>query len=339
MDAKKVLSLILAGPVAIALLSFVLGQDANWDLKNYHLYVPYAVIHGRLTIDHNAAGIQTYSNPTLDLLTTYPLFRVAGPVGHALFIGALQGLNVIILVLIVTTLQAGQDSSSSHRFSMALLAAFLGISGAVSFSEVGTSFGDLTTSVLILLALYSVLRILSASDSLLTRRHVIACGLGLGLAAGLKLTNACFAVPILCCLPFFLTENRLRVTATAAFWVCVGLLLTHGWWSFWLWLHYGNPLFPYFNGIFKSPYFPEISFFDVRFFPRNLIESVFYPFYFSWLPRTAELPFRDFRFPLGYVCVILVICYFVYSKVTRRPNIKLSRPFGFLAAFMVLAYL
>ncbi len=38
-----VLCLIVGGTVSV-----LLGQDANWDLKNYHLYNPFAFLNDRL---------------------------------------------------------------------------------------------------------------------------------------------------------------------------------------------------------------------------------------------------------------------------------------------------
>ena len=34
-----------------AFAAFVLQQDANWDLRNYHWYNPYAFLNGRWDVD------------------------------------------------------------------------------------------------------------------------------------------------------------------------------------------------------------------------------------------------------------------------------------------------
>ena len=43
------------------------GQDANWDLRNYHFYNAWAFLHGRLGWDLAPAQMQTFLNPLLDL--------------------------------------------------------------------------------------------------------------------------------------------------------------------------------------------------------------------------------------------------------------------------------
>ena len=58
----------------LALILFVLaladqgvqyGQTANWDLRNYHLYGPWAWVTGRLDVDVAPANIQGFFNPLI----------------------------------------------------------------------------------------------------------------------------------------------------------------------------------------------------------------------------------------------------------------------------------
>src|SRR5438105_2208625 len=53
--------------VGASVLSWMLGQDANWDLKNYHLYNAYALLAGRWGIDFIPASLQTFFNPLADI--------------------------------------------------------------------------------------------------------------------------------------------------------------------------------------------------------------------------------------------------------------------------------
>ena len=50
-----------------AIVSVLLGQDANWDLRNYHLYNPFALLNSRTGIDLMPAGLQSTFNPLLDV--------------------------------------------------------------------------------------------------------------------------------------------------------------------------------------------------------------------------------------------------------------------------------
>jgi hypothetical protein len=73
-----------------------------------------------------------------------------------------------------------------------------------------------------------------------------------------------------------------------------------------LWQQFGNPVFPFYNTIFRSPEAPAFAIVDVRFKPHGLWDALAYPFY--WLMgnhRSSEDPFRDPRFAI--LCVLLVI--------------------------------
>lgn len=52
------LLLVCLAPLALGLLSVLLGQDTNWDLRNQHRYNPWALLNGRWTQDLAPAGMQ-----------------------------------------------------------------------------------------------------------------------------------------------------------------------------------------------------------------------------------------------------------------------------------------
>src|SRR5450830_819690 len=54
-------------PLLFGVWSVLLGQDANYDLYNYHLYNAFAFLNNKLAIDFAPAGSQTYFNPSLDI--------------------------------------------------------------------------------------------------------------------------------------------------------------------------------------------------------------------------------------------------------------------------------
>src|SRR5690242_5352948 len=57
-------ALLAACIAAAAWVALASGQDANWDLQNYHFYDPWAWVHGR-TFDRDiaAAQLQTFHAP------------------------------------------------------------------------------------------------------------------------------------------------------------------------------------------------------------------------------------------------------------------------------------
>lgn len=86
-----------------------------------------------------------------------------------------------------------------------------------------------------------------------------------------------------------------------------GLLLIAGpWWSL-IYQRYDNPLFPYYNDIFRSSWVSPERLTDQRFKPDSYLHAVFYPFYWGihgWAVRVTEVPMRDPRFACTYIAVI-----------------------------------
>ena len=65
--AENTLTVLLLATTFSIIRSLQLGQDANWDLKNYHFYNAFALFHHRFDADLAPAMAQTYFNPILDL--------------------------------------------------------------------------------------------------------------------------------------------------------------------------------------------------------------------------------------------------------------------------------
>ena len=62
--------LLALGPPRLSdaeLLALFLGQDTNWDLRNYHWYNPYSFLNGRFFFDVVPAQTPSFYNPTLDV--------------------------------------------------------------------------------------------------------------------------------------------------------------------------------------------------------------------------------------------------------------------------------
>src|SRR5580658_3260845 len=93
------LCLLAFAPFVFGGLALALGQDANWDLRNYHWYNAYAFLHGRFGFDLLPAQTPSFYNPLLDVpffvLATHAPARVAG-----FALGFVQGLNFIPLFML-----------------------------------------------------------------------------------------------------------------------------------------------------------------------------------------------------------------------------------------------
>src|SRR4051794_7126671 len=97
--------LAFLGAIILAWAAFVivLGKDMSWDFRNYHFYIPYAFIHGRMGFDVAVAHQATYYNPLLDL--PFYLLAMHAPSWLAVgVLGAVQGASVVPLYLIARSM-------------------------------------------------------------------------------------------------------------------------------------------------------------------------------------------------------------------------------------------
>src|SRR4051812_3060581 len=93
MSERAAFLFCLVVPLGFGVLALALGQDANWDLRNYHWYNAYAFLTGRL---HTDFGASTPYNPALDI----PLYLAASALPAKVFsflLGTIHGLNYIAL--------------------------------------------------------------------------------------------------------------------------------------------------------------------------------------------------------------------------------------------------
>ncbi|AWP21985.1 MAG: hypothetical protein ACYCXX_10300 [Acidiferrobacter thiooxydans] len=294
-------------PVFFGLLVLMLGQDADWDLMNYHFYDPYAWITGRVFQNIAPAGLQSYYNPFLDV-PFYYVIRYWPAWVAGVTIGTVQGLNFILILAIVRrALPVGSRVRSAWP---QILIAFAGLLGAQSIGELGTLMGDNITSLFVFGSLLGIFWSLMGDP---TPRHRILglflSGIIMGLGAGFKLTNSTYAVGaclalLLPALPGGRLIDRFLLAFDYGVGVLAGLGATGGYWFYKMWTVYHNPLFPYWNNWFRSPYALSSSYnnYQTSFVPHSLINIVLAPF---TLERFEGLFFREYGPAVLYVLFLL----------------------------------
>lgn len=300
--------LLWLAPLAAGAGALWLGQDASWDLRNYHFYVPFAFLQGRLGADIAVAHVATYYNPLLHL-PFYATVMQFSPRTVGFLSGAAAGVNVWLVFGISRSMRAPGSAPVEAWLAGAL--ALLGFCGAMGLSELGTSFGDNLLSIFVLGSVWTVLRFRGAlaSDGPAAWTVVATAGLIAGAAAGLKLPFSVFALAgcaALLVLPLP-PGRRLVLASLFGSGVLAGMAATGGFWFHAMWQRFGNPLFPYFNDLFHSPWASAGSYRHRAFLPEGPIDWLMFPLHFALDPlRVAEVSFRDLRFPVVYVVLLLL---------------------------------
>lgn len=317
--------------------SLLVGKEMNYDQLNYHFYLPYEFLGGRLAQDFMAANAQSYLNP----LAYVPFFLMVTHGWHSLLITAtLATAHALNIVLVYFIAREAIGERQDGRL-LASLAAALAFASPVFLVEAGTSFADVTTTLFVLMGLLLTIR--SAEESTRWTRRIFLAGLFLGLAGGLKLSNLVFGPPCAVALIFVSSSGKRLVRAWILLGIgaAAGLLIAHGYWGWQLWKEFGNPFFPLFNEFFRSPDFPAVGGGLDRFVPGSLLDAVLLPFRMlqlrSWIYIESVSP--DIRFATLYVIAFAAAVIAVIRRIrTGAFGFGLRSKSTALVVFFVSAY-
>lgn len=339
--------LLVLMPVAAGFYALYAGQDVSWDLRNYHFYNPFAFLTGRMGYDIAVAHVATYYNPLMHLpfywaVTAWPP-KIVG-----FLLGGVAGFNAWLIYGIA---RQTIDLGSRRRTAWACLAlAGISLLGAMNLAEIGTSYGDNILSLPILAAIWLILRFRARFIVSLRSGWPVAAAAGLlaGATLGLKLPFAVYAVAL--CAAFFGLNlpfrRRFGLAVIFGLGVLGGAALTGGFWMLEMGRRFQNPLFPYFNQFFQSPWGAIGSYRDERFLPSGLWHSLRFPIELTFNPlQVGEVAFRDLRLPLVYILLLTLLGRTLWRfragrNVVHTPEAQSRVPdlTRFLILFLVVAF-
>ena len=150
------LMLAVLGALLGAGFSYRLGQDICFDQLNYHAYSAYALWMNRYSRDIAPGQIfHSFFNPVI-YLPFYLMMKHLTPVMTGTILGALHGLNfwlVAVIAWIVTPALRWMERLPTVAAALVISAA-----SPMAISEIGTTFADLLTSLLVLGGLALLMR-------------------------------------------------------------------------------------------------------------------------------------------------------------------------------------
>jgi hypothetical protein len=301
--------------VVLALASnYVLGKDMAWDTLNYHLYLGFSALNDRFSQDYFAAGTLSYLNP----YAYAPFYAMVHAGLPALAICSVFAVVHSIILWLSFELGVAVCPSEDDRTrivagSCALALAFM---NPVLMQQIGSCFADITTAELALggwLLLASAVRV-----PLISR--VIYAGLILGAASALKLSNALSAVSA-CAMLFMLPlgwRGKIRHGLFYGISLGIGFAVIAAPWSYRLEKTFGNPMFPMFNNVFRSPEFSmDSAGAGDRFIPESLGEALWRPFAMINPQQLVhvELMAPDPRYAILIVLAVLFVLRWTWRRV------------------------
>lgn len=306
------LPVYIACTVLALVITYRLGKDVAWDTLDYHIYAGFSALNDRFAQDYFPAGPQSYINP----YAYAPFYALLQSGLSGLAIGALLTLwhSVILWLTFELAVSVFPAAAARARATLGVCAVALALTNPILLQQIGSCFADVTTAELALagwLLLASVVRT--------PRVLPLVCAAALlGAASALKLTNAVHALgaaAVLILLPLPLWA-RIRYGVTYAAALGVSFALVTAPWSDRLAQNFGNPFFPLFNNIFRSPQFITQPLRLVRFIPSNLAEALWRPFALvDPAPLIQEeLPAPDLRYALLAVLAAALLAKWLWSR-------------------------
>lgn len=296
-----------------------LGKDTSWDFRNYHWYIPYALLNGRLPVDIAVAHQGSYYNPLSDV-PFYLLARYTTSWFAIAVLGLFQAANIIPMYLIArSSLLTGEKTLAAAGL------AFFGMTGGMTLTLYGTHYYD---NVLSLFTLSALAILIGRRQELATGKlsdiaqWCALAGFLCGATAGLKLPMAPFSMGFAAALLVIGGSKRHIATRLVAGGLggLAGFAATAGFWMWKMQTLTGNPLFPYFNDVFKSPMALASPYRDMRFLQWNWRDTLTYPIRFSIDYRVADdIPYGDIRIGLVYVVLIATLALWAAGKRAKEP--------------------
>lgn len=319
--------------IAGGILSAILKYELLYDYIQYHYYNGFAFLTDRLTTDIAVSALPNYYNPLLDgaFFLLNQAFKENIPLYY--FITGLP-FGALMFVFFKLTLLFFNPTTIEGKFC-SFICLLIALTGYDVWFQIGTSTHEIPVSVFILTALYLLLKFPEK-----TLIYFIA-GFCLGAAAGLKLTVAiyCLSTGVTLILLYKSLARPKTFIATLAIGGLTGFLTTNGFWSLTLWELFENPFFPFWNKVFKSPYYPDHNYVDMlHLYGIEWYERLLLPFYLilhSYDNKIAvyadlsDIRFASF-FIIGFIWTILRLS-------GKTP--KLSRRWRFFSLWLFTSYI
>ena len=293
-------------PILLFLNRF-LSPDLAFDSLNYHLFLGHRFLTFTSFMNREFYPTAIHNFPGLIDFPSFFLYQILG-----YRLSSLPSLISIIGIMLITYFYLDKSHKQMRTpLSLAYLSFFLMVFVHEALFQVATLMVDNLSALLLFAGLAVFVHRKKTKD-------IYLAGVFLGISIYWKFTNLYLLFLVL---PFFglqLIRNPNHFKKNIKSLIIFFLLLCSPFFFFWnipQALETNNPVFPFYNQIFRSQYFPEKNFTVSIFGPEHPLESISWPFYSVLNPvRLGETHdwFHDFRLPL--LLALLFVVYFSTNK-------------------------
>ena len=227
------------------------GIGLGWDALNHHVYLGWVADSPRFDRDFLAAHYQSYQYPYL----YWPMYKmVQAGLDGALAGALLASLNVLVvpaLWLVSRVLVPARDWEGTILRATALALAF---ASGVVLSHFDSTGNDLLAAIPLVWAVALALAAWLPGEAprLKPRTLMILSGACAGMAAAFKLSNGPLALVLPVAWACVGKGWRARITHAVSGSVATvaAFAVFYAYWGWQLWLHFGNPVYPFYEGWF-----------------------------------------------------------------------------------------
>lgn len=311
-NCSKVDIIFFAFLIGYLIISIVF-PDLSWDTRSYHIYLQENVFKDKLNYDffagRNLNSFLFALGDRVNYLFRYILgYRLGTVISYYL---------ILVLFYQVKRFLIKNVESKSEKF-ISIFSIFP-VMMSVVFSFSGTYYIDNFGLVFLLEIFYCVLY---EEDIFKDKIKLYVLVILIGISIGIKVTNIIFLIPLGV---YYLIKNfkELKYLKFYDYIIVFGLLvLPWGIYAIDSYVQTGNPVFPYYNNIFKSEYFMEESWKDTNFGPQNFIQFLIWPLYIIFNPKSAfDTKFVDFGWGTGYIAILGYIIYSLKNKKILKTKL------------------
>ncbi|MDQ3666670.1 MAG: hypothetical protein M3410_08850 [Acidobacteriota bacterium] len=284
--------LIVGVPLLLVYGMRVAWPDISFDVLNYHILHSERAMRGWLFLPGDFFPSPAPFNPAPDILTG--LSRTV--------LGYRMGTVINLLVLLWTGAILNKIMRVYFKSAWLRCAAIL----LILFTEhVLFEINNYMVDLLPLPLLLEATRLAVGFEATpRQRRRTILIALLLGASLTFKLSNLAFAIPIAAVYLYNLLSNSLLTWKEVMIGLAAAVVPLVPF-SLFIFLLTRSPVFPLYNGIFKSPYWPAQNVFDPRWGPQGLVETICWPFVlFFRTDRLAEIAVYSGRMSLGFAAAV-----------------------------------
>jgi hypothetical protein len=248
----ELLALLAVAWIAFVSIPLALGGiGVSWDALNHHVYLGWTAEAPRFDRDFLAASYQSFQYPYL----YWPFYKLYQSGLSGQWAGAiLVSLNLLAVPPVWMLARTGIPEASWYGSTMRWLAVALAWLANVVLSMFDTTANDLLAAIPLVWAMALAMEPWrpGRAEWATSSRLVLLSGLCAGTAVAFKLSNGPLAIlmPLVWALHGPALKQRALNVLAGSMATLAGLVLAYGYWGWQLWVHYGNPIYPFYTDWF-----------------------------------------------------------------------------------------